>query len=58
MSKARKKRKHLIRNGGIDPAIRRGSWNGVKPVTKKTPTKKELINRMERKYRRVEYGVG
>lgn len=52
MSKARKKRKHLIRNGGLDPAIRRGSWHGVKPVTRRTPTKRELIERSERKYRR------
>lgn len=53
MSKARKKREHLIRNGKPDPASSRGSWFGVKPVTRRTPTKKALIDRAERKYKEV-----
>lgn len=53
MSKARKKREHLVRNGKPDPALSRGSWNGVNPLTKKTPTKRTLIERAERKYKAI-----
>jgi hypothetical protein len=51
MSKARKQREHLVRNGKPDPAASRLSWNGVNPVTKKTPSKRSLIDRAERKYK-------
>lgn len=51
-SKAKKKRKHLLRNKKIDPTTSRKSWNGVIPVTKKTPSKKSLIEKIDKKYKK------
>lgn len=40
-SSARRKRDKRLRQGGFDPALQRGSWNGVIPVTKIKPNKKK-----------------
>jgi len=40
-SKAKKQREHLIRQGKYDPSISRGSWFGVKPITKVKPNKRK-----------------
>jgi hypothetical protein len=40
-SNSRKKRDRLIQNGKLDPAIMRGSWNGIKPITKIKPNKRK-----------------
>jgi hypothetical protein len=55
MSRAQKKRRHLIRNGGLDPSLKRGSWNGVKPIVRMTPTRQVRIRRRERKHKRLMY---
>lgn len=39
-SHARKQREQLVRQGKLDPVISRGSWNGVRPVTRSIPNKK------------------
>lgn len=39
-SKAKRIREHSARQGKLDPTMKRGSWNGVNPIEKKTPTKK------------------
>jgi hypothetical protein len=37
----------------------RGSWNGIRPVTRVTPTKQERIRRPEKKHRgNRNYSVG
>ncbi len=39
-SKARKQREQLVRQGKLDPVMGRGSWHGVRPVTRSIPNKK------------------
>ncbi|BFT71336.1 hypothetical protein [Paenibacillus sp. P36] len=41
-SQAQKLRQRHLREGKLDPAIQRLHWNGVNPVSKKTPSLKEL----------------
>lgn len=41
ISRARKLRDKQIREGKLDPAIKRKSWDGVQPATKSTPTLQE-----------------
>ncbi|WP_308638218.1 hypothetical protein [Paenibacillus silvisoli] len=40
-STARKQLEKKLRQGGTDPRQLRGSWNGVKPVTKIKPDKRK-----------------
>lgn len=40
-SMAKKKREHLVRQGKYDPLMSRGSWFGVKPITKIKPNKRK-----------------
>jgi hypothetical protein len=41
-TESQKKLTHKIRQGlKIDPRAMRGSWNGVKPITKVKPNKKK-----------------
>ncbi len=47
-SKAKKQREHILRNGGYVKGIR-GSWFGVKPITKKTPTLKQQKEKRKHK---------
>jgi hypothetical protein len=39
-SHARKQREQLVRQGKLDPLMNRGSWHGVRPVTRSIPNKK------------------
>jgi hypothetical protein len=52
-SKARKQREHQARQGKWNVERDRGSWNGINPVSKSTPTLKEKQERSERKYKKV-----
>lgn len=40
-SKARKKLESKLRQGKSDPRMQRGSWHGVKPITKVKPNKRK-----------------
>jgi hypothetical protein len=51
-SKAKKKREKLIREGRMNPEINRGSWNGICPITKKTPTLVEKKRKLENKHKK------
>lgn len=51
-SKPQKMREKLVREGKVNPQELRGSWNGLVPVEKKTPTVKELRRRQENKYKK------
>ncbi|REE70474.1 hypothetical protein A8990_13028 [Paenibacillus taihuensis] len=39
-SESRKRLEKKLRQGGMDPRLQRGSWNGVKPVTQIKPDKR------------------
>ncbi|MCY9589455.1 hypothetical protein [Paenibacillus chitinolyticus] len=52
ISRARKLRDKQIREGKLDPAIKRRSWDGVQPVTKSTPTLQEKKRRVAHKHKR------
>jgi hypothetical protein len=52
LSKSKKHLMHFVRNRKKDPSSVRGSWNGIKPITKLTPTKKEKQNKIDSKYKR------
>ena len=52
-SKAMKFREHQARQGKWNVERDRGSWNGVNPVAKTTPTMKEKQDKIERKYKKV-----
>lgn len=49
-SQAQKLRQRNLREGKLDPAIQRLHWNGVNPVSKKTPSLKELQAKQLNKY--------
>lgn len=53
-SKAQKAREKCIREGRRNPSLDRGSWHGVNPVEKKTPTmiemKQKLISKHKKRY--------
>jgi hypothetical protein len=51
-SKERKRRDKLKRNGLFDPSLMRLDWGVRDGVTRKTPTKKEKMYKIERKYKR------
>jgi hypothetical protein len=52
-SKARKQREHQARQGKWNVERDRGSWNGVNPVSKSTPTLKEKQERSEQKHKQT-----
>lgn len=52
ISKAKKARKHMERQGKPAPDRQRGSWQGVRAVTKRTPTLQEKQARLDKKHRR------
>ncbi|MFC4808682.1 hypothetical protein [Paenibacillus sp. GCM10023250] len=43
-SEARKRLEKKMRQGGQDPRTLRGSWNGVKPVTRVKPDKRRIAH--------------
>jgi|GEM_PF-1574881 len=49
-SSSYKKRARRIREGHADPAARRGHWNGLSPVERRTPTQREALERQHRKH--------
>lgn len=50
-TQAQKDRQRHIREGKIDPAAFRLTWNGLNPVTKKTPTRQELSAKQLHKHK-------
>ncbi|MBO9129215.1 hypothetical protein [Bacillus sp. 165] len=50
-SKAKRHRKKLEREGKLNPKCNRGDWNGIKPVTRTTPTKAEATRKQVRKHK-------
>ena len=51
-SNARKKREKRMREGKRNPEKSRGSWNGVTPITKRTPTLIEKQERQQKKHKK------
>jgi len=52
ISKARKARQKLTQQGLMAPDILRGSWQGVNPTIKRTPTLQEKQAKQNKKHRR------
>ncbi|OMF21337.1 hypothetical protein BK133_28580 [Paenibacillus sp. FSL H8-0548] len=52
ISKAKKARMKLEQQGRITPDVLRGSWQGINPVIKRTPTLQEKQAKLNRKHRR------
>lgn len=51
-SKAKRMRKKMVREGKMDPGLKRGSWNGVNPVERKPERPAIELRRKEEKHRR------
>ncbi|AFC28725.1 hypothetical protein PM3016_1815 [Paenibacillus mucilaginosus 3016] len=51
-SNASKLRRRLEREGHLNPDIHRGSWRGLVPVERTTPTKREALSRQENKHKK------
>ncbi|WEG10824.1 hypothetical protein PU629_11580 [Pullulanibacillus sp. KACC 23026] len=51
-SKAKKYRDKRKREGFRHPELSRASWRELNPVTRKTPTKLEAMQKQETKYKR------
>jgi|GEM_PF-4821368 len=52
VSKARKARQKLAKQGQLAPDALRGSWQGVNPSTRKTPTLEQKRSKLYTKHRR------
>lgn len=52
MSKAKKARQKLAQQGRMAPDALRGSWQGVNPSLKRTPTLQEKQAKLNKKHRR------
>jgi hypothetical protein len=52
ISKARKAREKLAKQGRIAPDLLRGSWQGVNPLTKRSETLKEKQHKLQSKHKR------
>jgi hypothetical protein len=52
ISKAKKTRLKLEQQGRMAPDVLRGSWQGINPVAKRTPTLQEKQTKLNRKHRR------
>ncbi|CAM4061985.1 hypothetical protein L1N85_09875 [Paenibacillus alkaliterrae] len=52
ISKAKKARQKLARQGRTTPDMLRGSWQGVDPAMKRSPTMQEKQARLNKKHRR------
>ncbi|MFD0618188.1 hypothetical protein ACFQZR_12000 [Paenibacillus sp. GCM10027629] len=50
-TKSRKRREKQIREGKYDPANRRGTWHGILPVERTTPTLREALAKQQNKYK-------
>ncbi|WP_051348426.1 hypothetical protein [Peribacillus kribbensis] len=51
-SRARKIRDKKVREGHRNPINSRTDWCGISPITKWTPTKRERITKLEKKYKK------
>ncbi|WP_138753228.1 hypothetical protein [Paenibacillus sinopodophylli] len=52
VSKAKKARQKLAQQGRMTPDMLRGSWQGINPMGKRTPTLQEKQEKLNRKHRR------
>jgi hypothetical protein len=52
ISKAKKARQKLAQQGRVTPDVMRGSWQGVNPTIKRTPTLQEKQAKLNKKHRR------
>ncbi|MDQ0058490.1 hypothetical protein [Paenibacillus harenae] len=52
MSKARKAREKLAKQGRLTPDLLRGSWHGVNPLTRQSETLKEKQTKLQSKHKR------
>ncbi|WP_424766814.1 hypothetical protein [Paenibacillus sp. sgz302251] len=52
ISKAKKARQKLVRQGQLTPEILRGSWQGVNPTMRRTPNLQEKQAKLNKKHRR------
>ncbi len=50
-SQAQKLRQRNLREGKLDPMLQRLHWHGTNPVTRTTPTRVELQNKQQNKYK-------
>lgn len=50
-SKARRMRDKMVREGKMDPSLKRGSWHGVNPVERKPERPEIEKRRKEQKHR-------
>ena len=50
-SKAKRMRKKMIREGKMDPELKRGSWHGVNPVERRPDRPAIEMRRKEEKHR-------
>ncbi len=50
-TQAQKKRQRNLREGKLDPALNRLHWHGVNPVSKTTPTLKQLLTKQNHKHK-------
>ncbi|OXM84380.1 hypothetical protein [Paenibacillus rigui] len=51
LSKAKKHRLKSEREGRINPELQRLGWNGLVPIERKTPTRAEQLQKLERKHK-------
>lgn len=56
ISKAKKARQKLAQQGHMTPDALRGSWQGVNPAIKRTPTLQEKQAKLNKKHRRNHAG--
>lgn len=52
MSKSRKAREKLARQGRVSPDLLRGSWQGINPATRRTETLREKQAKLQSKHKR------
>ncbi len=50
-TKSRKCRDKAIREGKYDPARSRGTWNGIQPIVRTTPTLHEALAKQQNKHK-------
>jgi Txe/YoeB family toxin of Txe-Axe toxin-antitoxin module len=51
-SQAKKARLKLQREGRLNPEFKRGSWNGISPLEKRTPSLQEEWSRKVNKHKK------
>ncbi|OAB43194.1 hypothetical protein [Paenibacillus glacialis] len=52
LSKAKKQRQKLEQQGKVNPELLRGSWLGINPIMKTTPTLQQKRTQLHNKYKR------